>query len=103
MEIRIPGADANFYLAIAAIVASGAYGIQHDLPLMEAATSNLRDYEKIASDLKAATIMMQQSPIPKELFGCDFVRHYAATRLWECHLHDLQVSDWERKRYMETV
>ena len=40
MENRIPGADVNPYLALAAMIAGGLHGIEQELPLEEELTGN---------------------------------------------------------------
>ena len=40
MEHRVPGADVNPYLAVAALIAAGLHGIEQSLPLEPACTSN---------------------------------------------------------------
>ena len=40
MENRVPGADANPYLALAAMLAGGLYGIEHELALEEELVGN---------------------------------------------------------------
>jgi glutamine synthetase len=46
---------------------------------------------------------MQQSAIAKELFGEGFVEHFTNTRLWEHRQYAKSVSDWELKRYFESI
>lgn len=106
LEMRVPGADANPYLAMAASLASGLYGIRHQLPLeLEATKGN--EYEmthrRLPTNLLQATEAMKQSDISKELFGSLFTNHFIRTREWEWQQYEQQVSDWELKRYFETV
>lgn len=107
LETRIPGADTNPYLAISAALASGLYGIKNKLPLDIPATSGngyLNDKNgKISSNLFDAATIMKDSKIAKELFGGDFVEHFAQTRLWECRQFAKSVTDWELKRYFEII
>ena len=107
LETRIPGADANPYLAIAAALASGLYGIKHQLPLAITATkgNGYQDaaHGRLAADLQQAALNMQQSAIAKELFGEEFVEHFTQTRLWEWRQFNKQVTDWELKRYFEII
>ena len=39
----------------------------------------------------------------KELFGTEFVEHFAATREWEEREYRKHVSDWELERYFEII
>jgi len=107
LETRIPGADTNPYLAIAAALASGLYGIKHKLSLDVPQTVG-NGYQnaangKIQPNLYEATIDMQKSAIAKEILGADFVEHFTQTRLWECKQFAKSVTDWELKRYFEII
>lgn len=107
LEMRIPGADTNPYLAMAASLASGLYGIKHKLPLTIKPTIG-NGYQDITNgrlhtNLQEAAIAMQNSALAKELFGEDFVRHFTQTRLWEWRQFSKHVTDWELKRYFEII
>jgi glutamine synthetase len=107
LETRIPGADTNPYLAMAAALASGLYGIKNKLSLDIPATAGngyLNDKSgKIAPNLFDATNLMKDSKIAKELLGEGFVEHFTQTRLWECKQYATAVTDWELKRYFEII
>jgi glutamine synthetase len=107
LETRIPGADANPYLAMAAALASGLYGIKNKLALDIQPTAGNGYIDKkngsISSNLFDATTIMKDSPIAKELFGEGFVDHFSQTRLWECKQYAKSVTDWELKRYFEII
>ncbi|QXV64521.1 glutamine synthetase [Mucilaginibacter sp. 21P] len=107
LETRIPGSDTNPYLAIAAALASGLYGIKNKLNLDIAATKG-NGYENksngvLHNNLFDAATAMQNSPVAKELFGDGFVKHFTQTRLWEHKQYAKSVSDWELKRYFEGI
>lgn len=107
LETRVPGADANPYLSLAASLASGLYGIKHKLPLNVpitkgseyANTSNTR----LPKTLQEATQAMKQSSIAIELFGEAFTDHFIKTREWEWNQFQQKVTDWELKRYFEII
>ena len=107
LETRIPGADTNPYLAMAASLASGLYGIKNQLILdYEPVKGNAYtqpDIVKLPSNLKEASTIMQGSAVAKELFGETFVEHFAKTRLWEWKLFSEHVSNWELRRYFEII
>ncbi|MDB5288155.1 MAG: glutamine synthetase [Mucilaginibacter sp.] len=107
LETRIPGSDTNPYLAIAAALASGLYGIKNKLILNIAPTVGNGYQDKSNGRLHAnlfdAATAMQNSPIAKELFGEGFVQHFTQTRLWEHRQYAKSVSDWELKRYFEII
>lgn len=107
LEMRVPGSDSNPYLAMAASLASGLYGIQNNLKLtMPRTTGNeyaQKDHERLPLNLLDATRKMKDSEIANRLFGEDFVAHFAATREWEWREFAKSVTDWEIKRYFEII
>jgi glutamine synthetase len=107
LETRIPGADTNPYLAMAAALASGLYGIKNKLELKIPATkgNGYKDQSNgsLSSNLFDATTLMKDSTIAKELFGEAFVEHFSQTRFWECKQFAKSVTDWELKRYFEII
>jgi glutamine synthetase len=106
LETRVPGSDVNPYLAMAACLAAGLYGIKNNLALQSATTGNGYldiSHGKLPSDLWEATQNMKNSDIAKELFGEEFVEHFTGTREWEWNQHAKVVTDWEFKRYFEII
>lgn len=107
LETRIPGSDTNPYLAIAAALASGLYGIKNKLKLNIAQTMGNGYQDKtngsLHTNLFDAATAMQSSAIAKELFGEGFVNHFTQTRIWEHRQYAKSVSDWELKRYFEII
>ena len=107
LETRVPGSDTNPYLAMAAALASGLYGIKNKLQLSLKPTQGNGYKDKglgtIPSDLMEATIAMRNSPVARELFGDAFVNHFTATREWEWRQFNKEVTDWELKRYFEII
>lgn len=107
IESRVPGADVNPYLAMAASLASGLYGIMKSLKL-ESGSVVGNGYEnsgqgKLASNLGEATKLMKESVVARELFGNAFVEHFTGTREWEWREFNRLVTDWELKRYFEII
>jgi len=107
LETRTPGADANPYLAIAAALASGLYGIEHKLELSDAPVSGANigaeSTERLPRTLAEATEAFDRSTLARELFGDEFVTHFVQTRQWEVRRFNQAVTDWELKRYLELV
>lgn len=107
VEHRVAGADANPYLSMAAALASGLYGIKHQLSLDLKPTDGNQYENKNAKpfpiDLAAATKKMKCSEIPTELFGEDFVDHFIRTREWEWLQYQDSEEGWEMKRYFEII
>ncbi|GEO09820.1 glutamine synthetase family protein [Segetibacter aerophilus] len=107
LETRVPGADANPYLSLAASLASGLYGIENKLSLDTASTKG-NEYanelnQQFPKTLKEATDAMKASDLPDKLFGAGFVDHFIKTREWEWKQFTQKVTDWELKRYFEIV
>ncbi len=107
LEMRVPGSDSNPYLAIAASLASGIYGIANNLELEIPQTIG-NGYKNLSggvlpSNLWDATQAMKNSLIANELFGESFVDHFVKTREWEWMEFSKQVTDWELKRYFEII
>lgn len=106
LETRVPGADANPYLAIAAALAAGFYGVQNKLELTEPPVQG-NGYEadavELPGSLRDAATRMRDSALARELFGDAFVDHYAASRLWEARRFEQAVTDWELERYLEII
>lgn len=107
IESRIPGADTNPYLAIAAALASGLFGIKNKLKLdiPETIGNGYRNKKTgvLPANLLKATEKMAGSDIAKQLFGDAFVGHFTRTREWEWRQFASQVTDWELKRYFEII
>jgi len=107
LETRVPGADANPYLAMAAALASGLYGIKNKLTLDTPETiGNEYDNQttrRLPGDLHEAVQMMEESDLPAQLFGQTFAEHFIYTRKWEWEQFSKQVTDWELKRYFEII
>jgi glutamine synthetase len=106
VETRVVGSDVNPYLAMAACLASGLYGIKNKLKLQAPTKGNgykETSHGVLPSNLWNATQAMKQSKIPKELFGSAFVDHFTATREWEWRQYSKVVTDWEKKRYFEII
>lgn len=108
LETRIPGADANPYLVMAAGLAAGLYGIEQKLKLNQSATEgNAYEVQKLTSlstNLAQATHALKTAR--KEvgaLLGQPFVDHFIATREWEWRQSEQVVTDWERSRYLEVI
>lgn len=107
LETRVVGSDSNPYLAMAACLASGLYGIRNKMKLEIPATKGSGYADKsngvLPKNLWEATTAMQNSSIAKELFGDKFVEHFTGTREWEWRQYAKAVTDWELKRYFEII
>jgi glutamine synthetase len=105
VEYRFAAADMNPYVAIAASVAAGLHGVQHELPLPPETTGNGYEAkgEPLPPTLRAATEALSRSKEVRELLGDAFVDHYVRTREWECRQFESAVTKWELERYFEII
>lgn len=106
LETRVVGSDTNPYLAMAACLAAGLYGIRHQLSLQEATTGNgYLDHSHgiLPGNLLEATRKMKTSEVARELFGEKFTEHFCLTREWEWAQYAKAVTNWEYKRYFEII
>jgi glutamine synthetase len=107
LETRVVGSDANPYLAMAACLAAGLYGVRKGLPLNVAPTKGSGYADKsngvLPRNLWEATQAMKASPLARELFGEAFTDHFVRTREWEWRQFGRVVTDWELKRYFEII
>jgi glutamine synthetase len=107
LETRVVGSDANPYLAMAACLAAGLYGVRNGLKLASPPTKGSGYADKsqgvLPGNLWEATHAMKQSGLAAELFGGEFTDHFIRTREWEWRQFSLAVTDWEMKRYLEII
>jgi glutamine synthetase len=103
-ECRLPGADANPYLAFAALIASGIQGIEEQLSLENAYTGNVyaaSDVPHIPSAIYSALDHLDASSALKSALGDDVVSHYLHCGRWELGAFEGAVTDWEKFRLFE--
>ncbi len=105
MENRVPGADANPYLALAAMLAGGLHGIEHELPLEPELVGNAydSDAEHVPSSLAAARDRFASSELARSCFGDEVVDHYTNMADVELAAYGAAVTDWELKRGFERL
>lgn len=106
IECRIPGADANPYLAYAAVLASGLHGIANRTEPPEPFDGDVygaSDIPALPRTLADATERFATSTFARQAFGDDVVDHYAHFFRLEVDAFDAAVTDWERARYFERI
>jgi glutamine synthetase len=104
VEHRFAGADANPYLATAALIAAGVDGVEHALDPGPPVTGNAyarADIARAPASLGAAIDAFETSEWASTTFGTEVVEHYAAIARaeWQGYLH--AVTDWEIDRGFE--
>ncbi len=105
VENRLPGADVNPYLALAAMIAAGLHGVESELELEPAFEGNAYESDKprVPHTLYAARDLFAGSDIAREAFGQDVVDHYLNRARIELEAHEAAVTDWEKVRGFERL
>src|SRR5436190_20621316 len=108
VEYRIAAADINPYVALAAAIGSGLWGIEHriepDKPIAGSAyAQTIPKKRQLPRTLWEAAQNLKASKAARSLFGDAFVEHYAATREWEEREFRKAITDWELARYFEII
>jgi len=99
VENRLPGADANPYLAIAASLAAGLYGIEQQLqptPPIQGEFS-VPDELSLPCTLHEALERLKRSQLARELFGTEFIEGYIASKVMELTSFFDEITPWERR------
>lgn len=101
LESRVPGADANPYVAYAALIAAGLYGIANQVEPPPAVQGNAytADVERIPSTFAEAIDHFANSTIAVDIFGDDVHHHLLNSARQEWAAANRAVTDWERRRY----
>ena len=108
VEYRVAAADINPYLALAAAIGSGLWGIENQIepnqPIAgNAYAVNYDDALLLPSTLTNAAARLKASAPARDLFGDQFVDHYAYTREWEDQQQRKAITDWQLNRYFEII
>lgn len=102
LENRLPGADTNPYVSLAAILAAGLDGIQNQIEPPEP----LRNQDAYASpdrlpkSMPEALEALDNDPWAKEMLGEEFIQHYITLRQAEWERFHNHITDWELNEYM---
>jgi glutamine synthetase len=107
VEVRVSGSDINPYLALAASIGAGLWGIAQDLKLddapVEGSAYMVEKAVRLPRTLQEATRRLSESKLAREILGEEFVDHYVRTREWEWRQFQDAVTDWELRRYFEVI
>jgi glutamine synthetase len=99
MELRLPGADANPYLAIAALLAAGVAGLEHDVELPTPGACAA----PVPMDLTEAIQRFEESKLASHAFGDNIRDHVAGMARHQLRLARHAVTDWELEHGFETA
>ena len=106
IENRLPGADANPYLAIAAMLAAGMAGVEEQLDCGKEYHGNAYvdpELRALPKSLREAADLLDQSKLARRAFGDHVVEFYAHMARLEVQAFNDAVTDWERIRYFERI
>jgi len=106
IECRRPGADANPYLALAALLISAADGLRRKAKPpapVEGDAYSRSDLAMLPGSLESALLAFESNDVLRHGLGQKFSEYYATSRRWELKAWQESVSDWERKRYERSV
>lgn len=108
VEYRIAAADINPYIALAAAIGSGLWGIENKVEPSASVVGNAYEQDAPADQAIPATLYeaagrLRQSEAANILFGEKFVEHYAQSREWEEREFRKAITDWEMQRYFEII
>jgi glutamine synthetase len=106
IENRIPGADANPYLAFAATIAAGLHGIEKKLeppPLYEGNAYEDAKLPQVPRSMREAVAALEGSKVARAAFGERIYQHYLHTARLELEAQDKVVTSWELERNFERI
>ena len=105
-ELRQTAADINPYIAMASCLGAGLYGIEQAIEPSAAVQGDASadaTGDKLPLDLPSAVALLKQSEKARAILGAPFVDHYVRTREWEIRQYAKAVTDWELRRYFESI
>src|SRR6266568_3738349 len=106
IENRMPGADANPYLAFAAMLAAGMAGVQEKLDCSQEHVGNAytdSTLPRLPNSLRVAAELLDKSKLARAAFGGDIVEFYVHHARLETEAFNNAVTDWEKVRYFERI
>jgi len=106
IENRMPGGDANPYLAFAAMIAAGLAGVEEGLDCGEVYKGNAYvdpELPALPASLREAADLLERSDMARKALGDAVVDFYVHTARQEVLAFEAAVTDWERSRYFERI
>jgi glutamine synthetase len=113
VELRFPDPSANPYLAFATMLHAGLDGIENKLtppaPVSEdvfewsAAEREERGVDVLPGTLREALDALEEDEVIKDALGEHIYEAYYRAKSDEWEDYRIHVSDWELKRYLETI
>jgi glutamine synthetase len=105
IENRLPGADVNPYLAVAAMIAAGLHGIDSKLALEPATKGSAYEgtHEHVPHTMRQARDLFDASKVARATLGDEVVDHYVHRADIELAAFESSITDWERFRGFERL
>lgn len=105
LENRVPGGDVNPYLALAAMIGGGLYGVDHELELGPETRGNAytSGLPTVPRTLREAREVFTSSGVARGILGDEVVDHYTTMADVELAAFDAAVTDWELRRSFERM
>jgi glutamine synthetase len=105
IENRLPGADVNPHLAVAAMIAAGLHGLDAKLALEPAVEGSAYegDLPRVPHTMRAARDLFAKSDVARKAFGDEVVEHYVHRADIELGAFESSITDWERFRGFERL
>ncbi|NOY84956.1 MAG: glutamine synthetase [Nitrospirae bacterium] len=108
LEYRVAAADANPYIILSAVIASGLWGIENKAEIETMVSGNAYNQKfpkhlHLPATLWEAAQALKFSDMARGAFGDAFVDHFAASREWEEREFRKHISQWELERYFEII
>lgn len=105
IEHRVAGADANPYLAIAAILGTALIGIEREIEPAEPIVGNAYDHDlpNLAYDWASAIAAFRSGPMVADIFSLPLRRMFVDCKRQELSIFAERVTTFEYVSYLETV
>jgi glutamine synthetase len=105
IENRLPGADVNPYLAVAAMIGAGLHGVESELTLEPATQGSAYEgsHPHVPHTMREARDLFATSKIARAAFGDEVVDHYVHRADIELAAFESAITDWERFRGFERL
>jgi glutamine synthetase len=111
IELRSPDPSCNPYLALAAMIHAGLDGIENDYDCPEPVRENIYDFDEekreeygidtLPSNLGEAVDALEADEAITSALGPHIAEKFVEAKRQEFHEYLVEVSEWEKERYLE--
>ena len=106
IECRRPGADANPYLVLAALLVAATEGIEREAIPPDPRVGDISEHSDLPAlpgSLESAADSFARDHVFRRALGEEFSAYYETSRRWELRAWRQTVTDWEQQRYEGSV